>query len=37
LQPIFFGLNLMVGGILVMAGLKLNPETGNNDLRSATV
>lgn len=35
LQPIFFGLNLMIGGVLVLAGLKLNPETRNTDLRFA--
>src|SRR5574337_1712178 len=33
LQPILFGINLIVGCILVVIGLKLNPETRNVDLR----
>lgn len=33
LQPILFGINLMIGCILVLIGLKLNPETRDVDLR----
>ncbi len=32
LQPILFGINLIIGCILVMIGLKLNPETRDFDL-----
>ncbi|HJU13725.1 MAG TPA: MFS transporter [Candidatus Nitrosotalea sp.] len=32
-QPIFFAANLMIGSILVLAGLRINPETRNADLR----
>ncbi|MDE1829196.1 MAG: MFS transporter [Thaumarchaeota archaeon] len=35
LQPILFGVNLMVGCVLVLIGLKLNPETRGVDLRFA--
>lgn len=34
LQPILFGANLMIGCILVLIGLKFNPETRDVDLRS---
>lgn len=37
LQPVLFGANLMIGSILVLIGLKLNPETRDVDLRSTTV
>ncbi|MDE1863454.1 MAG: MFS transporter [Thaumarchaeota archaeon] len=33
LQPVLFGINLMAGSILVLIGLKLNPETRDVDLR----
>jgi MHS family proline/betaine transporter-like MFS transporter len=33
LQPILIGLNLMIGCIMVLAGLKFNPETKDLDLR----
>ena len=37
LQPVLFGANLMIGSILVLVGLKHNPETRDVDLRSTTV
>ncbi len=34
LQPVLFGANLMIGSVLVLIGLKFNPETRDADLRS---
>jgi MFS family permease len=33
-QPFIFGINLMIGCIMVLIGLKFNPETKDNDLRT---
>jgi MHS family proline/betaine transporter-like MFS transporter len=33
LQPVMFGVNLMIGCIIVLIGLKFNPETKDVDLR----
>lgn len=32
-QPYIFGVNLMIGCLMVLIGLKFNPETKNTDLR----
>ncbi len=32
-QPVLFGLNLMIGCIIVLTGLKFNPETKDTDMR----
>lgn len=34
--PYIFGINLIIGCILVLIGLKFNPETRNTDLRTMT-
>ncbi|MDH2908063.1 MAG: MFS transporter [Candidatus Nitrosotalea sp.] len=33
-QPLVFGINLMIGGMIAIIGLKFNPETRDTDLRT---
>lgn len=33
-QPLVFGINLMIGGVIAIIGLKFNPETRDTDLRT---
>lgn len=35
-QPALFGINIVIGCIVVLAGLRLNPETKDADLRAIT-